>query len=194
MFGQCLVGVEMPGNLVCWFSYLNPLQSIWHWTFHSKLLSDWDFPMDIELKAGHPISSVLCWHQPVNWPNKCSRWLLNTAERVVWSPRVFMEVLQRDHKSVTWKEVWISLGASLSEATWKLLQLTGLLGFRCGNLHCNTWKTYRLLRSWKDQSQEVYLPCSWWSWQDAWHGIWTSDQKNCGSDKSEYKRFMHLSL
>lgn len=66
--------------------------------------------------------------------------------------------------------------------------------FRCGNLHCNTWKTYRLLGSRKDQSQEVYLPCPWWSWQDAWHGIWTSDQKNCGSDKSEYIWFVYLSL
>lgn len=34
-----------------------------------------------------------------------------------------------------------------------------LIFFRCGNLHCNTWKTYRLLRSWKDQPQEVHLPC-----------------------------------
>lgn len=77
---------------------------------------------------------------------------------------------------------------------WKLFQLTCCLFFRCGNLHCNTWKTYRLLRSWKDQSQEVYLPCSWWSWPDAWHGIWTSDQKNCGSDKSEYKWYLFIGI
>lgn len=118
--GPCLVAVEMPGNLACWFGCLNALQSSWHWrntgqTWHFRLVSDSSLSVGMELKAGHVVSSVLCWPQPENWPSKCSRWLLSTAERAAWSPRVSMEVLQRDHRSVTWKEVWVSLGVCLSE-------------------------------------------------------------------------------
>lgn len=72
-----------------------------------------------------------------------------------------------------------------SEACPNGLQL--LFSFRCGDLHRHPWQTYWLPGGRQDKPPSVHLPCAGRGRQNAWHGLWTTDQENCWPNQSKIK-------
>lgn len=79
--------------------------------------------------------------------------------------------------------------AALSKCCLKWLDIFCL---RCGNLHCDSRKADWLSWSWKDKPPQVHLPCVGWGWQNAGHGLWAPNSKNCWSNQSRFFDFLFI--